>query len=135
MKIWPVLFAAIAASAVVAPAHAQSKFEAQLCEAAKNSNVIEMVYDKDKSKGCIPRLVDVHQLAIGNNGKLYMHGYQHRGCAKKNDRPAERTFRLDKIKSVKIVEGSFPEKSQSIKDEGWDGCLGTNCFIEKNICE
>ena len=55
-------------------AHAQSKFEAELCEAATTGRVIEMVYDKDKSKGCKPRLVDVHQVAIGNNGSLYMHG-------------------------------------------------------------
>ena len=116
-------------------ASAQSKFEESLCEAAKDSRVIELVYDKDKSKGCLPRVVDVHQLAVGNNGKLYMHGYQHRGCAKSNDRPAERVFRLDKVVSVKVIEGSFSAKSKSIKTEGWDGCLGDNCYIEQNICE
>ena len=117
------------------PTSAQTKFEDELCEAAKSRNVVEMVYDKDKSKGCLPRIVDVHQVAIGKNGKLYMHGYQHRGCAKKNDRPAERTFRFDKIKSVKLTDAEFSGKSINIKDEGWDGCLGSNCFIEKNICE
>ena len=117
------------------PALAQSGVEDMLCEAAKNQRVVELVYDKDKSKGCLPRVVDVHQVAIGKNGQLYMHGYQHRGCAKKNDRPAERTFRFDKIKSVQLTEGQFSGKSIEIKAEGWDGCLGNNCFIEKNICE
>jgi hypothetical protein len=55
-------------------AQAQSQFEAELCEAATNNRTIEMVYDKDASKGCEPRLIDVHQVAIGNNGSLYMHG-------------------------------------------------------------
>jgi len=114
---------------------AQSRFEAPLCEAAKDRRVIELVYDKDKSKSCEPRIVDVHQVAIGNNGQLYLHGFQHRGCTKGRDYASERTFRFDKIKSVKIVEGEFQGKSISIKDEGWDGCLGNNCFIDKNICE
>ena len=114
---------------------AQAKFETELCNAAKSRNVVELVYDKDEEKGCLPRVVDVHQVAIGKNGKLYLHGYQHRGCAKKNDRPAERTFRFDKIQSVKITEAVFSGKSLEIKEKGWDGCLGNNCFIEKNICE
>ncbi len=126
----PVLFVVFHASVF-----AQSKFETELCKAAKGRNVIEMVYDRDKSKGCIARIVDVHQVAIGNNGQLYMHGYQHRGCTKAKDYPAERTFRFDKIKSVTIIDGEFTGKSVGIKDEGWDGCLGNNCFIEKNICE
>lgn len=116
-------------------AQAQSPHEAPLCEAAKTGRTIELVYDKDASKGCEPRLVDVHQVAIGNNGQLYMHGWQKRGCTKGRDFEAERIFRFDKIKSVKLVEGTFGEKSQSVKAEGWDGCLGNNCFIEKNICE
>ena len=114
---------------------AQSKYEAPLCEAAKEGRVIELVYDKDKSKGCEPRIVDVHQVAIGNNGQYYMHGWQSRGCTKGRDFEAERVFRFDKIKSVNIIDGSFGEKSQAVKQEGWDGCLGSNCFIEKNICE
>ncbi len=119
----------------VSSANAQSQFEAPLCEAAKDQRVIELVYDKDESKGCEPRLVDVHQVAIGNNGQLYMHGFQHRGCTKGRDYAAERTFRFDKIQSVEIIAGEFSEKSASIKREGWDGCLGNNCFIKKNICE
>jgi hypothetical protein len=63
----------------------------------------------------------VHQVAIGNNGKLYMHGWQNRGCTKGRDYAAERIFRFDKIKSVKVIEGAFNVKSQSIKVEGWDG--------------
>ncbi len=116
-------------------ASSQEKFELELCEAATDRRVVELVYDADKSKGCEPRIVDVHQVALGKNGKLYMHGYQHRGCAKKNDRPAERTFRFDKIKSVRLVEGDFTGKSPTVKEKGWSGCLGNNCFIEKNICE
>lgn len=114
---------------------AQSALQTQLCEAAQTGQVIELVYDKDASKGCLPRLVDVHQVAIGNNGQLYMHGWQHRGCTKGRDYEAERIFRFDKIKSIAVIDGSFGEKSQSIKAEGWDGCIGSNCFIEKNICE
>lgn len=116
-------------------AHAQSEFEAPLCEAAKTNQVIELVYDKDVSKGCLPRILDVHQVAIGNNGQLYLHGWQTRGCTKGKDFDAERIFKFEKIKSVKPIEGTFSEKSQSIKDEGWDGCLGSNCFIKENICE
>lgn len=116
-------------------AYAQSEFEAPLCEAAKDRRVIEMVYDQDVSKGCEPRLVDVHQVAIGNNGLLYMRGFQNRGCTKGRDYAAARTFRFDKIKSVKLIEGAFGDKSTETKREGWDGCLGNNCFIEKNICE
>lgn len=114
---------------------AQEKFEDQLCQAAKTNLSIEMVYDKDVSKGCLPRLVDVHQVAIGNNGKLYMHGWQSRGCTKGRDYASKRIFRFDKIKSVNVIEGAFGEKSQSIKTEGWDGCIGSNCFIKENICE
>jgi len=116
-------------------AAAQSKFEAPLCEAAKDQRVIELVYDKDKSKGCEPRLVDVHQVAIGKNGQLYMRGFQHRGCTKGKDFAAARTFRFDKIKSVDLIDGVFEGKSTEVKQKGWDGCLGSNCFIEKNICE
>lgn len=121
--------------ALSAPAVAQSEHEAQLCEAAKTGRVIEMVYDKDKSKGCEPRLVDVHQVAIGNNGQLYMHGWQSRGCTKGRDFEAKRIFKFEKIKSVKMIDGTFGEKSQAAKDEGWNGCIGSNCFIKENICE
>ena len=116
-------------------AQAQSKHEAPLCEAAKANQVVELVYDKDKSKGCLPRLVDVHQVAVGHNGKLYMHGWQSRGCTKGRDYASKRIFRFDKIKSVKVIDGEFNEKSQSIKAEGWTGCIGTNCFIKENICQ
>ena len=95
---------------------AQSEHEAPLCEAAKSNQVVEIVYDKDESKGCLPRVVDVHQVAIGNNGKMYLHGWQNRGCTKGRDYASERIFRFDKIKSVKLVEGVFGEKSQTIKD-------------------
>ena len=120
---------------LVSVVHAQRKHEAPLCEAAKSSRTIELIYDKDVRKGCLPRLVDVHQVAIGNNGKLYMHGWQVRGCTKGRDYASERIFRFDKIKSVKLIEGVFDEKSQSIKARGWDGCIGSNCFIKENICE
>lgn len=125
----------LVAIAQFSPAQAQSVHEAPLCEAARNNRVVEIVYDEDVSKGCLPRLVDVHQVAIGNNGKLYMHGWQSRGCTKGRDYASKRIFRFDKIKSVEIIDGAFNEKSQSIKDEGWDGCIGSNCFIKENICE
>ena len=115
--------------------HAQSQFEGPLCEAAKEGRVIELVYDKDVSKGCEPRIVDVHQVAIGKNGQMYMHGWQSRGCTKGRDFEAERVFRFDKIKSATLIGGSFGDRSLEVKQEGWDGCLGNNCFIEKNICE
>ncbi|MDA8585713.1 WYL domain-containing protein [Rhodobacteraceae bacterium] len=117
------------------PAFAQSEHEALLCEAAETNRVIELVYDKDVSKGCEPRIVDVHEVGIGNNGQLYLHGWQTRGCTKGRDFAAERIFRFDKIKSVQMIDGDFDEKSQSIKAEGWDGCIGNNCFIAENICE
>ena len=121
--------------ALSSSALAQSAHEAPLCEAARTSRVVEIVYDKDVSKGCLSRLVDVHQVAIGNNGKLYMHGWQERGCTKGRDYASERIFRLDKIKAVQLIEGVFNEKSRSIKLEGWDGCIGSNCFVKENICE
>jgi hypothetical protein len=37
--------------------------------------------------------------------------------------------------SDKTIEGVFSEKSQSVKAEGWKGCIGSNCFIKENICE
>lgn len=117
------------------PLYAQSEHEAILCEAAKTNRVIEMVYDKDAAKGCEPRLIDVHQVAIGNNGNLYMHGWQTRGCTKGRDFEAARIFKFEKIKSVKIIDGDFNERSQASKAEGWDGCLGSNCFIKENMCE
>jgi hypothetical protein len=119
----------------ISPANAQSKFEAPLCEAAKTGRVVELVYDKDVSKGCEPRIIDVHQVAIGNNGSLYMHGWQSRGCTKGRDFEAKRIFKLEKVKAVELVEGDFGEKSQSAKDAGWNGCIGSNCFIKENICE
>lgn len=125
----------LASIALTLPAQAQSDIESLLCEAAETNRIVELVYDEDVSKGCLPRLVDVHQVAIGNNGKLYMHGWQTRGCTKGRDYASERIFRFDKIKSVDVVEGKFTEKSQSIKGEGWDGCIGSNCFIKESICE
>lgn len=125
----------IAAATIGAPATAQSDFEAQLCEAAETGRVVELVYDEDASKGCLPRLVDVHQVGLGNNGQLYLHGWQTRGCTTGRDYESKRIFRFDKIQSVATIEGSFGERSQSVKDEGWDGCIGSNCFIAENICE
>ena len=125
----------LAAIALCSPVQAQSVYEAPLCEAAKTSRVVELVYDEDINKGCLPRIVDVHQVAIGNNGRLYLHGWQTRGCTKGRDYASERIFRFDKIKSVGVIEGVFNEKSQSVKVEGWDGCIGSNCFIKENICE
>ena len=135
MKFDHAIFVVAATFAFSLPAQAQSTHEAPLCEAAKTNGVVELVYDKDASKGCSPRLIDVHQVAIGNNGKLYMHGWQTRGCTMGRDYASKRIFRFDKIKSVKSVEGVFSEKSQSIKSEGWDGCIGSNCFIAENTCE
>ena len=125
----------VIAFAQVLPALAQPEIQTPLCEAAKTNGVIEMVYDKDVSKGCLPRLIDVHQVAIGNNGKFYMHGWQHRGCTKGRDFEAKRIFKFDKIKSVKVIDGEFGDPSRSAKHEGWDGCLGSNCFIKEIICE
>ena len=135
MKIGHFKITLVVTIALSSSAQAQSAHEAPLCEAAKTNRVVEIIYDKDVSKGCLPRLVDVHQVAIGNNGKLYMHGWQSRGCTKGRDYASERIFRLDKIKSVQLIEGVFDEKSQSIKLEGWDGCIGSNCFIKENVCE
>lgn len=128
-------FAAIFATGLVTQASAQQEFEAELCEAAKTGRVVELVYDKDASKDCAPRLIDVHQVGLGKNGQLYMHGWQTRGCTKGRDYESKRIFRFDKIKSVDLIDGDFSEKSQSVKAEGWDGCIGNNCFIEENICE
>ena len=114
-----------------ASAQTQSEHETPLCEAARTNLVVELVYDADASKGCLPRVVDVHQVAIGNNGQLYLHGWQTRGCTKGRDYASERIFRFDKIKSVGLIEGEFDEKSLAIKAEGWDGCIGTNCFIPR----
>jgi hypothetical protein len=113
----------------------QSQIEDTLCEAAQSGGVVELVYDKDASKGCAPRIVDVHQVAVGNNGQLYMHGWQSRGCTKGRDYASKRIFRFDKVKSVEPVDGDFGEKSMSVKAEGWDGCIGSNCFIKETICE
>jgi len=116
-------------------ASAQSAIQDTLCAAAKTNQVIEMVYDKDASKECLPRIVDVHQVAVGNNGSFYMHGWQSRGCTKGRDFEALRIFKLEKIKSATVIDGQFGEKSQAKKEDGWDGCLGSNCFIKENICE
>ncbi|MEP3637402.1 MAG: WYL domain-containing protein [Paracoccaceae bacterium] len=135
MKVTHVKIALLAATLPFSTAYAQSDHEALLCQAAEANRVVEIVYHEDASKGCLPRLVDVHQVGIGNNGQLYMHGWQTRGCTKGRDYASKRIFRFDKIKSVEIIDGEFEEKSQSVKAEGWDGCIGSNCFIEKNICE
>jgi hypothetical protein len=135
MKLSQLTMTALIVLGQTATAQAQSKFEAALCEAAKTNRIIELVYDKDASKGCKPRLIDVHQVAIGNNGKLYMHGWQSRGCTKGRDFESKRIFKFEKIKSVTLIDGEFGEKSQAVKGEGWDGCIGSNCFIKENICE
>lgn len=129
------LAAILAAAAFSLPAIAQTAFEAQLCKAAETGGVVELVYLEDASKDCLPRLVDVHQVAIGNNGQLYLHGWQTRGCTNGRDYESERIFRFDKIQSIEAVEGAFGEKSQTVKNEGWDGCIGSNCFIDEIICE
>ena len=135
MKFMQTGLAFFATMALVFPAEAQTDYEAALCEAAETGRVVELVYDEDESKGCVPRSVDVHQVGIGNNGKLYMHGWQTRGCTKGRDYASKRIFRFDKIKSIEIVDGDFTEKSRAVKAEGWDGCIGSNCFIAENICE
>lgn len=114
---------------------AQSAEETLLCEAAKTGQVVELVYADDAEKGCEPRIVDVHQVGLGNNGQLYMHGWQSRGCTKGRDYASKRIFRFDKIKSVSLTTAEFSEKSEVVKAEGWDGCIGANCFIKENICE
>ncbi len=135
MKLKCVAIAMLFAMAPISVVQAQTEYQDQLCEAAKTNRAVELVYDKDVSKGCLPRIVDVHQVAIGNNGKLYMHGWQSRGCTLGRDYASKRIFRFDKINSVNVIEGTFSEKSQSIKEQGWDGCIGSNCFIKENICE
>jgi len=125
----------VGAIAVSSSAFAQSEHEELLCEAAETNRQVALVYDADESKDCLPRLIDVHQVGVGNNGQLYMHGWQTRGCTRGRDYESKRIFRFDKIQSVEIIEGDFSEKSQSIKAEGWDGCIGANCFIRENICE
>jgi len=127
--------AIVIATLQISPLHAQSEHEVLLCEAAETRRVVEIVYDQDASKNCLPRLLDVHQVAVGNNGQLYLHGWQTRGCTKGRDYESERIFRFDKIKFVKIIEGAFSERSRAVKEEGWDGCIGSNCFIDENICE
>ncbi|MEM7242997.1 MAG: WYL domain-containing protein [Pseudomonadota bacterium] len=117
------------------PLSAQSEFETPLCEAAEQGQTIALVYDKDVSKGCAPRIVDVHQVGLGKNGQLYLHGWQSRGCTKGRDFEAKRIFRFDKIKEVTVIEPVFGDKSQTAKAEGWDGCIGNNCFIERMVCE
>ncbi len=131
------MFTVPAFLAAISTAHAQSgdALQTTLCDAAENNRVIEMVYEGDESKGCEPRLVDVHEVAIGNNGQYYLHGWQSRGCTKGRDFAALRIFKFEKIQSVQIIDGEFEAKSQAHKDEGWDGCLGKNCFIKEMICE
>lgn len=124
-----------ASMGMVHPVYAQSQLETTLCAAAKNNGVVALVYDKDASKGCAARVVDVHQVAIGNNGQLYLHGWQSRGCTKGRDYASKRIFRFDKIVSATVVDGIFGEKSQGHKAAGWDGCIGSNCFIKEMICE
>ena len=131
----PTILAIATLFAGTLPATAQSDFEAPLCEAAQTGQVVELVYDKDASKGCEPRIVDVHQVGLGKNGVLYLHGWQSRGCTKGNDYESKRIFRFDKIKEIEVVEGEFGEKSIEAKAEGWDGCIGNNCFIDRMICE
>jgi len=135
MKYMKHAFAVVTTVAFCTSALAQSDHEALLCEAAETGRVVEVVYDGDGDKGCLPRLIDVHQVGLGNNGQLYMHGWQTRGCTNGRDYESKRIFRFDRIESVEIVEGDFGERSQSIKAEGWDGCIGSNCFIAENICE
>lgn len=122
-------------SALANHANAQVKFQTLLCEAARSGGVIELVYDKDVQKGCKPRLLDVHQVALGKNGSLYLRGWQTRGCTKGRDFEAARIFKFEKIKSVEMADGEFGAKSRASKDKGWDGCLGSNCFIEEMICQ
>ncbi len=135
MKSQITFFSLAMLSATMAHAQAGTELEATLCEAAKDGRVIEMVYEGDRAKNCEPRIVDVHQVAIGNNGQHYLHGWQSRGCTNGRDYASERIFKFEKIEKVTIIDGEFEEKSQDLKDEGWDGCLGKNCFIKETVCE
>jgi predicted DNA-binding transcriptional regulator YafY len=135
MKTVQHALALVTSIALWSSAYAQSTYEALLCEAAQTGRVVEVVYHEDASKDCLPRRIDVHQVGIGNNGQLYMHGWQTRGCTNGRDYESERIFRFDRIQSAEIVDGEFAERSQLIKAEGWDGCIGSNCFIAENICE
>ncbi len=135
MKIMQPAVAVVMSIAFCPSVQAQSTYEALLCEAAETGRVVEVVYHEDASKDCLPRLVDVHQVGVGNNGQLYMHGWQTRGCTNGRDYESKRIFRFDRIQSAEIVDGEFSERSQSVKAEGWDGCIGSNCFTAENICE
>ncbi|MDB4122660.1 WYL domain-containing protein [Octadecabacter sp.] len=135
MKIMQPAIAVIMSIAFCTSVQAQSIYEALLCEAAETGRVVKVVYHEDASKDCLPGLVDVHQVSVGNKGQLYMHGWQTRGCTNGRDYESKRIFRFDRIQSAEIVDGEFSERSQSVKAEGWDGCIGSNCFIAENICE
>lgn len=135
MSIRTVLCGGVVCLLCSGAAIAQSDDAALLCEAAEAGRVVELVYDKDVSKGCKPRILDVHQVALGKNGSLYLRGWQTRGCTKGRDFEAARIFKFEKIKSVELIEGAFNEKSQASKAKGWDGCLGSNCFIKEMTCQ
>ena len=135
MKLHHLMAAVVLLPVHLSPVQAQSEIETKLCEAARNGQVVELVYDKDKSKGCLPRILDVHQVGLGNNGQHYVHGWQSRGCTKGRDYESKRIFRFDKIKQVEVVDGTFGERSQDAKSKGWDGCIGSNCFIAEILCE
>ena len=62
-------------------------------------------------------------------------GWQFRGCTKGRDFEAKRIFKFEKIKSVELIASTLGEKSQAAEDAGWNGCIGSNCFIKENICE
>jgi hypothetical protein len=97
--------AMVTSVAFCSAAQAQSEYEALLCEAAETGRIVEVVYHEDASKGCLPRIIDVHQIGIGNNGQLYMHGWQTRGCTNGRDYESERILRFDRIQSAESVEG------------------------------
>ena len=77
----------------------------------------------------------MYQVGLGNNGQLYLHCWQLKGCTSGQDYESKRIFRFDKIQDVVVIDAEFGERSQEVKAEGWGFCIGNNCVIAENICE
>ncbi|UVC07246.1 hypothetical protein IHQ71_18750 [Rhizobium sp. TH2] len=65
--------------------------------------MIEILYSDDTQI----RILSVHIIRIGENGEISFEGIQNHSTSKSPDDGVWKTFRLDRVKSIRVLEDRF----------------------------
>ena len=72
-------------------------------DAVEDSRKIEIVYSNDIQ----PRILSVHIMRTGKNFEISFEGIQNHNPSKPEDDGVWKTFRLDRVKSIRVLENRF----------------------------